>query len=182
MAFLPVEFGGVTPIGPEMFPCVLLQWLDRGLVLPMWIAAAVADELDIRDSGMSPRRPNAYDLLVDAYQQQGGGVSEIRIVSQHQGVFIASIVLLNGDEVDARASDALVIARIVQAPVLVDEDVLNQTSLFVSAPDLASYFDLVMEAPEVGEESSFGDAQADADFEELMRSLGVSEDDLLGDE
>ncbi|QMV85251.1 bifunctional nuclease family protein [Corynebacterium hindlerae] len=179
MNFVAVEYHGVTPIGPEMFPCVLLRWAQRDRVLPLWVAATAADELDIRDNGMPPRRPNAYDLLAESYAGRGG-VTEIRIVSHHQGVFYANIMLDGGEEVDARASDAIVLARIIGAPIVVAEDVLTEASLFVAPADLASYFDVVIDSPAVGEQVP-GDEQADADFEELMRSLGVSEDDLRGE-
>ncbi|QGU01948.1 hypothetical protein CKALI_05390 [Corynebacterium kalinowskii] len=181
MGFIAVEYYGVTPIGPEMFPCALLRWAERGRVLPLWLAASAADELDVRDSGITPRRPTAHDLLVTTFEQMGG-VAEVRLISQHRGVFIASLVLGNGEEIDARPSDALIIARIIDVPILVDEDVLTDSSIFVSASDLVRYFDIVIEdavANEAG--SASGDVQADADFEELMRSLGVSEDDLRGE-
>lgn len=178
MGFVAVEYHGVTPIGPEMFPCVLLRWVERGRVLPLWLSASSADELDVRDSGMSPRRPTAHDLLVDTFDQMGG-VSEVRLVSHHRGVFIASLVLGNGEEVDARPSDALTIARIIDAPILVDEDVLTEASIYVSPADLARYFDLVIDEAEP--EAAPTHLSSDADFEELMRSMGVSEDDLRGE-
>ncbi|MEJ5996671.1 bifunctional nuclease family protein [Corynebacterium sp. H130] len=179
MGFVAVDYYGVTPIGPEMFPCVLLRWAERGRVLPIWVTASSADELDVRDAGLTPRRPTSHDLLVSAYEGLGG-VQEIRIVSHYRGVFIASLVLGSGEEVDARASDAMIIARIADIPILVDEDILNESTLFVSAPDLARYFDIVVDDIPEQSESASGDDQADADFEELMRSLGVSEDDLRG--
>lgn len=181
MGFVEVQFHRVTPIGPEMFPCALLRWKERGRVLPLWLAASTADELDLRDSGHTPRRPTSHDLLVETFEGMGG-IQDVRIVSQYRGVFIAALVLGNGEEVDARPSDALIISRIAEVPVLVDEDVLAETSIYVSPGDLARYFDLVVDDSAEGDvPSASGDEQADADFEELMRSLGVSEDDLRGE-
>lgn len=181
MKFVAVDYHGVTPIGPEMFPCVLLRWVERGRVLPLWVTTVAADELDVRDAGITPRRPTSHDLLVSTFESMGG-ITEVRLLSEHRGVFIASIVLGNGDEIDARASDAIVLARIAEVPIMVAEEVLSAASLFVSAHDLARYFDLVVDTTLPEGDSASGDEQADADFEELMRSLGVSEDDLRGDQ
>lgn len=179
MKYAVVDFHGVTPIGPEMFPCVLLREPSSGRVLPLWVTATAADELDLRDAGILPRRPNSYDLLVAAYHEMDG-VVRVRIDSGHQGVFAATLVLGNDSEVDVRASDAIIIARILDLPIEVAEDVLSQFAFFVSPSDLARYFDLVVEEAEPVAESPEV-TEADAEFEELMRNLGVSEDDLRGD-
>lgn len=178
MTFIEVEYHGVTPIGPEMFPCILLRWAQQDRVLPLWIATSSADELDIRDAGHEPRRPTAHDLLAAMFLAKGG-VEEVRILSHHQGVFIASILAADGEEVDARASDAILLARLLDVPIKVDEDVLAATALYVSQGDLARYFDLVIDA--APSEDLNVNMQVDTEFEELMRSLGVSEDDLRGE-
>ncbi|MDO5670590.1 MAG: bifunctional nuclease family protein [Corynebacterium sp.] len=181
MTLIPVEYHGVHVVGPEQFTCVLLRWAEQNKVVPVWISPMAAAELDARDNGFTPRRPGSSELLLDVINRSAGGVTAVTFISHFEGVFIASIVLANGEEIDARPSDALLLARALEMDVQVEEDVLNQASFFVSDDILEEYFGLRF-GDEVEAASASGDAQADADFEEMMRSLGMSESDFGGED
>lgn len=182
MTLIPVEYHGVHTAGPEQFTCVLLRWAEQNRILPIWMSPLAAAELDIRQGGYTPRRPGTIDLLLDLLNRSTGGVTAVNIISHYEGVFIASIVLADGEQLDARPSDALLVARALDLQIHVEEDVLSQASFFVSDDVLEEYFGLRFDsAPAGGGEglSASGDAQADADFEEMMRSLGMSESDFF---
>lgn len=183
MTLIPVEYHGVHTVGPEQFSCVLLRWAEQNRILPIWLSPISAADIDVRDSGYTPRRPGSQDLMSDLITRMTSGVSGVNIISHFEGVFIASIVFNDGEEVDARPSDAIKLARALEVDLKVEEDVLQQASFFVSDDVLEEYFDLRFgaDAPESGEAdlSASGDAQADADFEEMMRSLGMSEADFF---
>ncbi|RSZ63430.1 bifunctional nuclease family protein [Corynebacterium hylobatis] len=182
MTLIPVEYHGVHTAGPEQFTCVLLRWAEQNRILPIWMSPLAAAELDIRQGGYTPRRPGTIDLLLDLLNRSTGGVTAVNIISHYEGVFIASLVLADGEQLDARPSDALLIARALELEIHVEEDVLNQASFFVSDDVLEEYFGLRFDsAPTTsGEElSASGDAEADADFEQMMRSLGMSESDFF---
>lgn len=180
MTLIPVEYHGIHTTGPEQFTCVLLRWAEQNRILPVWISPLAAAELDSRDNGFTPRRPATIDLLLDLLNRSTGGVTAINIISHFEGVFIASIVLADGQEIDARPSDALLLARALELDVHVEEDVLNQASFYVSDDIMEEYFGIRFDDAAEGTEdlSASGDAQADADFEEMMRSLGMSELDF----
>lgn len=179
MTLIPVEYHGIHTTGPEQFTCVLLRWAEQNRILPVWISPIAAAELDARDNGYTPRRPATVDLLQDVISRTSGGVTAINIISHFEGVFIASLVLADGEQIDARPTDALLLARALELEINVEEDVLNQASFFVSDDILHEYFGIRLGVDENGEEiSASGDAQADADFEEMMRSLGMSADDF----
>ncbi|KQB85697.1 bifunctional nuclease family protein [Corynebacterium lowii] len=176
-----VEFHGVHSTGPEDFYCVVLRWVERNRVLPLWISPLAAAEMEARSVGYEPRRPGTIDLLIESLQDR---VSEVGITSAFEGVFIATITLHDGTEIDARPSDALMVAQALELPFYVDDDVLTQFSFFISDDALQEYLGVSFGAPEEEREegeSASGDAQADADFERMMRELGVSESDLFGD-
>ena len=181
MTLIPVEYHGIHTAGPEQFTCVLLRWAEQNRILPVWISPIAAAELDARDNGFTPRRPGSAELLLDVINRSSGGVSAINIISHFEGVFIASIVLSDGEEIDARPSDALLLARSLEMDIHVEEDVINQASFFVSDDILEEYFGLRF-GDEVEASSASGDAQADADFEQMMRSLGMSEADFGGED
>jgi bifunctional DNase/RNase len=183
MTLIPVEYHGIHTTGPEQFTCVLLRWAEQNRILPVWISPLAAAELDSRDNGFTPRRPATVDLLLDVINRSTGGVTAINIISHFEGVFIASIVLADGQEIDARPSDALLLARALELDVNVEEDVLNQASFFVADDIMEEYFGIRFDAADSTEDlSASGDAQADADFEEMMRSLGMSELDFETEE
>ncbi|QGU04554.1 bifunctional nuclease family protein [Corynebacterium comes] len=182
MTLIPVEFHGVHTVGPEQFTCVLLRWAEQNRILPIWLSPLAAAELDAREGGYSPRRPGTVDLLLDLINRTTGSVTAVNIISHFEGVFIASIVLADGEQLDARPSDALLVARALELEIHVEEDVLSQVAFFVSDEVMAEYFDLHFDSdrPNGGEDlSASGDAEADADFEEMMRSLGMSESDFF---
>lgn len=190
MTLIPVEYHGVHTAGPEDFSCVLLRWAEQNRILPLWISPIIAADLDARESGYSPRRPSTHEVLAETLSAMTSGVATISLLSAYEGTFIASIVLNDGEEIDARASDAIMLARLLELDVHVDEDVLTQNSFFATDADLKEYFGYQINghAGDLGdggqEVSASGDAQADADFSQLMESLGFSESELLdqGDE
>ncbi|RNE49113.1 bifunctional nuclease family protein [Corynebacterium alimapuense] len=182
MTFIPVEYHGVYTTGPEQFTCVLLRWTAQNRILPIWISPILAADLEARDEGFSPRRPGTPDLMLEMITRLTSGVAAINIVSHFEGVFIASVVFNDGEEIDARPSDAITLARALQIGIQVDEDVLTQASFFASDAILEEYFGISIESEDAEElltPSASGDAAADADFEQMMRSLGMSESDFL---
>ncbi|WPF67147.1 MULTISPECIES: bifunctional nuclease family protein [unclassified Corynebacterium] len=175
---IPIEFHGVHSTGPENFFCVVLRWAQRNRVLPLWVSSLAAAEIEARAAGYEPRRPGTVDLLAETLQATG--VAEIGITSAFEGVFVATITLNDGTELDARPSDALMVAQALELPFGVAEEVLTQFSFFAADDALSEYLHVTFGEAEEPVSAS-GDAQADADFERMMRELGVSEEDLSGD-
>lgn len=155
MTLIPVEFHGIHTTGPEQFTCVILRWAEQNRVLPIWLSPLAAAELDIREGGYTPRRPGTVDLLLDLLNRTTGGVTAVNIISHFEGVFIASIVLADGEQLDARPSDALLVARALELPIHVEEDVLTHTSFFVSDDIMEESFGLRFDSvPQAGERNS----------------------------
>lgn len=183
MTLIPVEYHGVHTTGPEHFSCVLLRWAEQNRILPIWMSPLSAAELEARDEGFIPRRPGTPDLMAEMSTRLTSGVTAVNIISHFEGVFIASLVFNDGEEIDARPSDAIKLARALEIDIHVEEDVLTQASFFISDDVLEEYFGLRFSPSEESdgddEVSASGDAQADADFEEMMRSLGMDESDFL---
>ncbi|MHC9548877.1 bifunctional nuclease family protein [Corynebacterium diphtheriae bv. gravis] len=102
-------------------------------------------------------------------------------MSYYEGVFICSLVLDNQEEIDCRPSDAIAISELIGVAISVDDEVLNQASVFVPESDMEAYLGFVFPKDVHDElDSDPTKSQADADFSNLMESLGVSEQDLLG--
>lgn len=75
-------------------------------------------------------RPITHDLMIDAVRALGAKVERVEINRVDAPIFFATVVLSreSADEVrlDARPSDALALAVRANAPVYVEDDVMNR--------------------------------------------------------
>ncbi|ANE03977.1 bifunctional nuclease family protein [Corynebacterium crudilactis] len=183
MSFVELEFHGIHTMEPDGFTCALFRWNEGNKILPVWIDADDALKIQAYLAGFNPRRPTAHELLAEAFQRLTPWVGSLRIVSHFEGVYMASITTSEGEEFDARPSDVIMLSQLLEVPISADEEILQQTAIFINDEDLEAYFDIVVDrsvteqSPEAA--SASGNAQADADFQQLMQSLGVFEDDLF---
>ncbi len=177
-----VDLVGVFPVGPEQYLCALLQRSSNGRCIPVWIPMHEGSELAARLDGWAPNRPRTIDALVDTIRNAGQSVETIELSSYVDGTFMATATFADGTELDLRASDAITLALELDHELVVDEHVANQASMYLSTEDAERFLGAqVAQAETAGDsQSASGDAQADADFAELMRNLGV--DDLEADD
>ena len=108
--------------------------IERYLLI--WIGEtesyAIASELQ----GAHYERPLTHDLLYTIVGRLGAEVTEIVINNLEGDVFYALITLQQGGtslQIDARPSDAIALAVRAGAPIYVEEDVMAQAALTVSA-------------------------------------------------
>ncbi|WP_273412818.1 bifunctional nuclease family protein [Corynebacterium appendicis] len=187
MSTVPVSLCGVFPVGPENFLCAVLLWEERRRFLPIWLSPVGGTQLLGRIGEWEPARPDTHNLLVDVIEQSTTGVAAIELTSYYNGVYLAQVTMEDGAEFDCRPTDALVLSLMLDMPIEVEEEVLNQASLWLNAEDASDYFDIQFDSgfadgtgngADSSSNSASGDKQADLDFENLMRELGVEEEDL----
>ena len=189
MSDVTLEFHGIHQVGPEDDVCALLRWPEENRLIPVWISPIEGMQLAAALDGHQPNRPNSHDLICEILEATGG-VESIDVANYHQGTFMVDIKAANGEAYDARVSDALAVSEFFNVPISAEAELLAQVSVYASDADLKEYFDLEISTPsqddsETGSESAesstsaSGNAQADADFEAMMRSLGMEEKDFL---
>ncbi|AEG81585.1 bifunctional nuclease family protein [Corynebacterium ulcerans] len=184
MSFCEMEYHSVHVLSPDNDPCIILRWSERNRILPIWIEETEAFAIAARDEDeqFGSRRPLTHDLLIHALSRIGSPVVELRIVSYHEGVFLCSLVLSDGEEIDCRPSDGITVARMLGVPVMAEESMLNQVSVFLNESDLEAYLGITVESDEEDPSlSASGNPEADADFLQLMADLGMAEDELFGE-
>ena len=174
---VPVSLVGVYAIGPENFLCALLHWEEKGRFVPVWLPPLEGTQLLARLNGWSPSRPTTQDLLADVITESAQGVQSVEISGYVNGTFMATVTMEDGSELDARASDALALAVILDIAVEMDESVVAQAGLWISPADAKQYFDL--DIAEAEEDTAGSDPAADTAFAQLMRDLGVEESELM---
>lgn len=189
MSDVSLEFHGIHQVGPEDDVCALLRWPEENRLIPVWISPIEGMQLAAALDGHQPNRPTSHDLICEVLEGTGG-VEAIEIANYHQGTFMVDIKAPNGEVYDSRLSDALAVSAYFNVPISAEADLLAQVSVYASDADMKEYFDLEISTPGVGDNaqtsenlesstSASGNAQADADFEAMMRSLGMEETDFL---
>ncbi len=111
---------------------VVLREENGERYLPIWIGPFEADAITIQLQGIEVTRPMTHDLLKQLIETMDGEVSYVVISDLQNDTFYAKIVLnVHGDtiEVDSRPSDAVALAVRVEAPIYVDEDVMDRAGM-----------------------------------------------------
>lgn len=189
MSDVSLEFHGIHQVGPEDDVCAVLRWPEENRLIPVWISPIEGMQLAAALDGHQPNRPTSHDLICEVLEGTGG-VDAIEIANYHQGTFMVDIKAPNGEVYDSRLSDALAVSEYFNVPISAEADLLAQVSVYASDADVKEYFDLEISTPAAGDNlstsenndsstSASGNAQADADFEAMMRSLGLDEKDFL---
>ncbi|MEH0146078.1 bifunctional nuclease domain-containing protein [Corynebacterium sp. Q4381] len=165
---------GVFSVGPENFPCALLEWEEGNRFIPVWLPALQGAMLAARLSDWEPDDPDIYEVL--ARVAQVGGVE---ITHYYQGTFHTELSLVDGTKHSLRIADALLVAVQADVPIEADADVLHHSSLRLSARDAKDYFGLDLGSGDLEAED---EATLDpAELEEFMRELGLGDDPGSGD-
>jgi bifunctional DNase/RNase len=102
--------------------------------LPIWIGAAEADAIAVKLQKVAVPRPLTHDLLNSVIDTLGASINSIVVNDLKNDTFFAKIYLdLDGGqlEVDSRPSDALALAVRVDAPIFVDESVLDKAGILL---------------------------------------------------
>jgi bifunctional DNase/RNase len=70
-------------------------------------------------------RPLTYQFMAALVEASGSAVRSVRVTGRCDGIFYAQVMLRGGATVDARPSDAINLAAVTGAPVLVASDLLG---------------------------------------------------------
>jgi hypothetical protein len=135
------EWIDVTPLGvrreegdnPEERKCVmLLEAADGRGRLPIWIGPAEGTALALTLQAVETPRPLTYQLAASLLTAAGGRAVETRITRLAECTFYA-VVIVDGpegrQEVDARPSDAVTLAAVMNAPIKAEASLFSEPTL-----------------------------------------------------
>jgi bifunctional DNase/RNase len=117
---------------PEYQYVVLLKERMSKRYLPIFIGQAEARAILIKLKNEIVPRPMTHDLLQAVVDVLGATVDSIVVSSLENDIFYAKVILnINGhqQEIDSRPSDALALAIRADAPIFVDESVLDKAGI-----------------------------------------------------
>jgi bifunctional DNase/RNase len=121
---------GLSAAGDKLFQCVVLDEMTGDRQLSIQIGQAEAFNLAARLGGMKWRRPMTYQFATALVQALGGQVRQVRIDRVAEGTYAATVEVegpLGMQAVDARPSDALNLAVLVDAPIFAALEVLQES-------------------------------------------------------
>ncbi len=152
---------------------VVLREEDGERYLPIWIGPFEADAITIRLQEMEVSRPLTHDLLKNVIELLGGEVIRVVINDLQNDTFYARIVLQNESgetiEVDSRPSDAIALAVRADAPIYVEDDVMDRAGM-EPEEELA----LVKEEETEENEDVFEESEEDLDvFRDFIEGLDI---------
>ena len=107
---------------------VVLREKRGDRVLPIWIGAGEGNALAVRLRDAATPRPLTADLMAEVVRVLGGRVERAAVMRLDGTTFYATVTV-DGQELDARPSDAINLAVRTGAPILVAPEVLDTAGL-----------------------------------------------------
>lgn len=112
-------------------PIIILRDSEGQKVLPIWVGVFEANAIALQIENIQTPRPMTHDLLRNTIRSLGAGLERIVIDALREATFFAKLQLKRGSEtvmVDCRPSDAIALAAAEQAPIFVDESVIDEAT------------------------------------------------------
>lgn len=136
---MPVEVMGLAMMRNETPALVLRESEGEQRSLVITVGAPEAQALLGAQQGVQSPRPSTIELLAEMINSLGRTVERVEVTELSEGIFISDLVLGgngngngNGDiRVSARPSDAIALALRAQAPVSVDESVMDEAGMHI---------------------------------------------------
>ena len=130
--FVEMEVKGVRLDAMGTNPVVFLVDKEGEKALPIWIGLLEANAIDKELRNNASPRPMTHDLLYSILVQAHLKVKEIRIVALKDNTYYAALFFKSDKgviEVDARPSDAIVIALKSKTPIYVSTKILDEQGI-----------------------------------------------------
>ena len=107
---------------------LLLKEINGNDTLPIWIGKPEADSIALAMGKIATPRPLTHDLIKNFIYELKMKITKIVISDIIDNTYYAGIYVENGGEeipIDSRPSDAIAVAIRVNAPIYVDESVIE---------------------------------------------------------
>lgn len=135
---VPMTIKGLMLDPVSNSPIVVLKDGQEKIFLPIWVGIFEANAIALQLENVATPRPMTHDLMRNLMKAIEARVDKVVISDLRESTFYAVIhISVAGKtiDVDARPSDAIAIALRTEAPIFVDQSVLDQAQTI--APDEA---------------------------------------------
>ncbi len=132
---IELQVWGITynPVQSGVY-ALLLRQVDGDYRIPVVVGVAEAQSIAMRLENVIPPRPMTHDLMVSILHAFGISIDEVLIYEFNDGVFMAQILLNDGEKqvsLDSRTSDAIALALRTNARIFTTPEVLKQTGILI---------------------------------------------------
>jgi uncharacterized protein len=130
--FIEMEVKGVRLDAIGHNPVVLLADKNGKKALPIWIGLLEANAIDKELKNITSPRPMTHDLLYSILTQVQVKVKEVKIVELKDQTYYAILLLKSNKgviEVDARPSDAIILALKSKIPIFVASKIFDEQGI-----------------------------------------------------
>lgn len=121
-------------------PIILLRDDAGDKVLPIWVGVFEANAIALQIENIATPRPMTHDLLRNVILDLNATIQKIVVCDLKDSTFYALIYLLIDEQtvaIDARPSDAIALALRSHAPILAEEEVIDNAKSLEFKPDKA---------------------------------------------
>lgn len=122
----------------SMFVMMLYEPMGNRKV-PVMIGRHEAEMIMIEQGSQSPKRPMTHQLIINIMDNFALTLKMVRIDRFEEGIFYASLIVSDGfntHAIDARASDAVLLALHQSVDIEMAESVLNDTGFVVKSDEI----------------------------------------------
>ena len=122
-------------------PVVILQELNGGRVLPIWIGPSEASAIAMQLADMEFSRPLTHDLLCSVLKGLGGALQKVIITKVESSTYYAEMIVRRNGEVfslDARPSDSIAVALRTEARIFAQDSLLEEATIEIAEEESES--------------------------------------------
>ena len=133
--FVEMEVKGVRMDVLGQNPVVVLADKEGKKALPIWIGLLEANAIERELKSVTTSRPMTHDLLHSILEQIHAKVKEVKIVDLKDQTYYAKLFLIINKELielDARPSDAIIMALKSKAPVYVAAKIVEDQGMLLT--------------------------------------------------
>ena len=125
------NIAGLTIDPASNTPIIILKTEESDQAVPIWIGLLEATSIAHALQNIQLERPMTHDLFKNFTERLKIEVTRVEVCDLHENTFYA-LIHFHGDEqqaftMDARPSDAIAIALRFQAPIYIDDKVIEKS-------------------------------------------------------
>ena len=105
---------------------------QSGIQVPIFIGAHEAQGILLAKEEIKTRRPMTHELMVKVMDEYGLTLKQVSIDRVSDGIFYATLHMTDGFNTrtfDSRSSDAITLALLSDCPILMDDNVIEETGV-----------------------------------------------------
>ncbi len=127
-----VSIAGLTMDPTSNTPIIILKSIENDQAVPIWIGLLEATSIASALQNVKFDRPMTHDLFKNFTDRLQIAVSKVEVCDLRESTFFARIYFESPDgafDMDARPSDAIALALRFNAPIYVDDKVMEKSKI-----------------------------------------------------